>query len=155
MVRVDVRREIVAAARRWVGTPFAHQARAPGVGLDCIGLVVCAARAAGLDVDDCRTYKRRPNPRQLLGHLSAQAVRSSRRDDPLAVESDVDAASCADVGDVLAFWFLRPSLPRHLGIVTERGLLHTSLELGRVVEHPLDREWRGRAHSAWTVRGVE
>ncbi len=28
----------IAAARTCLGTPFHHQGRAPGVGLDCIGL---------------------------------------------------------------------------------------------------------------------
>lgn len=30
---------IVAAARRWIGTPYLHQASVRGVGCDCLGLV--------------------------------------------------------------------------------------------------------------------
>jgi len=33
------RREIVAAARRWLGTPYRHQASCRGAGADCLGLV--------------------------------------------------------------------------------------------------------------------
>jgi NlpC/P60 family putative phage cell wall peptidase len=33
------RAEIVACARRWLGTPYLHQASVRGVGCDCIGLV--------------------------------------------------------------------------------------------------------------------
>jgi hypothetical protein len=30
---------IIAAARSWLGTPYAHQASLKGVGCDCLGLV--------------------------------------------------------------------------------------------------------------------
>lgn len=33
------RNDIVAAARRWIGTPYRHQASLRGVGCDCLGLV--------------------------------------------------------------------------------------------------------------------
>src|SRR5690606_34535921 len=32
-------RQIVAAARGWIGTPYRHQASAKGAGCDCLGLV--------------------------------------------------------------------------------------------------------------------
>ena len=34
----DLRARIVAEARRWIGTPYHHQASLPGVGCDCLGL---------------------------------------------------------------------------------------------------------------------
>ena len=34
------RTDVVAAAREWLGTPFHHQARLRGVGVDCVGLVI-------------------------------------------------------------------------------------------------------------------
>jgi NlpC/P60 family putative phage cell wall peptidase len=34
-----MRSDIVAAARRWTGTPYHHQAALRGVGCDCLGLV--------------------------------------------------------------------------------------------------------------------
>ncbi len=33
------RRAIVAEARRWIGTPYCHQASALGAGADCLGLL--------------------------------------------------------------------------------------------------------------------
>ena len=33
------RADIVAAARSLIGTPFRHQARLPGVGIDCLNLI--------------------------------------------------------------------------------------------------------------------
>lgn len=33
------RQEIVKIARKWIGTPYRHQASAKGIGTDCLGLV--------------------------------------------------------------------------------------------------------------------
>ena len=40
--------DVVAAARAELGTPWMHQARLPGVALDCAGLVIVTARRLGL-----------------------------------------------------------------------------------------------------------
>lgn len=47
-----MRNDVVAVARRWIGTPYQHQASCEGVGADCLGLVrgiwreVCGAEPA-------------------------------------------------------------------------------------------------------------
>lgn len=42
------RLDVVAAARTWVDTPYEHQGRVRGVGVDCIGVPLCVARDLGL-----------------------------------------------------------------------------------------------------------
>lgn len=39
---------LLAIARSWLGTPFQHQGRLKGIGVDCIGLVIEVYREAGL-----------------------------------------------------------------------------------------------------------
>ena len=56
---------MIATARACAGTPFHDQGRAPGVGLDCIGLIVIAMRAAGFAVHDRTDYGRRPDGKSL------------------------------------------------------------------------------------------
>lgn len=34
-----LRAEVIAEARRWIGTPYVHQASCAGAGTDCLGLV--------------------------------------------------------------------------------------------------------------------
>jgi cell wall-associated NlpC family hydrolase len=52
---------LIDAAKGMIGTPFHAQGRAPGVGLDCVGLVICAARAAGFEPEDRAAYPMRPD----------------------------------------------------------------------------------------------
>ncbi len=45
---MTTRADIVRIARSYIGTPFHHAARAPGIGLDCAGVLICVARELGL-----------------------------------------------------------------------------------------------------------
>lgn len=40
--------DVVQAARAWLGTPYHHQARLRGVGVDCLGLLIGVCRELGL-----------------------------------------------------------------------------------------------------------
>ena len=40
--------DVTRVARSYIGTPFHHMGRLPGVGLDCVGVLICCARELGL-----------------------------------------------------------------------------------------------------------
>ena len=98
---------VVAEARRWIGTPYHHQARLRGVGCDCAGLIIGVGLATGtLDFSESRFrefagYARTPNPRQMRRALEAFLVPV-----PEKVAGD---------GDIM--WLeWRADLPMHLAI---------------------------------------
>ena len=127
---------MVEAARSYVGTPFHHQARAKGVGVDCVGLVVCAARDAGYAVEDTTVYARDPDGRSLVAALEGQMDR-------------VDGLW--EEGDVLTFWVVRPDLPQHLGVYAGRTMIHA--RIGKAVaEHRLTPAILSKLHSVWRLR---
>lgn len=132
--------QIVAAARACLGTPFHHQGRQPGVGIDCAGLVIVAARAAGFDPVDLPGYGRRPH---------GGALESA-----IAIQPGLDAAPIDDLadGDVLLMRF--KTEPQHLAIYAEGGIIHAYESVGRVVEHRLDESWRARIVSAHRFVGA-
>lgn len=110
----------LAAARACLGTPFRPQGRLPGVGLDCVGLVLVAAAAAGIDL--------RPPPYRLSGDprllMAAVLAGQGWRPAPLGP------------GRLIV---MAPGGPaRHLGLLTDAGVIHAHAGLGRVVEGPLD-----------------
>ena len=55
--------DVVVWARSQLDVPWRHQARLPGVAMDCAGLVICAARSLGLvPADfDVNGYSRAPD----------------------------------------------------------------------------------------------
>ena len=56
----EIDRQFVEAARRYIGVPWVHQGRSTH-GVDCIGLVVLAARDCGMDVTMKADYGRNQN----------------------------------------------------------------------------------------------
>lgn len=118
----------IEAARACIGTPFHHQGRVPGVGLDCIGLVVVAARAAGINVRDQQDYSPRPDGNKLIEAIAAHG----------AVK--VDAVLPADI-----LLFRYDGQPQHVALATsENSMVHAFAPAGRVVETSIGPYWRRR-----------
>ena len=65
--------DFIKCALSYKGTKFIHQGRVPHVGLDCVGLLVCAAQEAGYNVTSPTTYKRTPRPDVILEQLAVYA----------------------------------------------------------------------------------
>lgn len=112
----DVAR-FIEEVRACLGTRWRHQGRLPGVGLDCVGLVVVPAGRVGLRVADSLDYGLRPD-----GRLRAM------------VEAQMDPSPDPRPGDVLLFWAERPGVASHVGVMTSLGVIHTDRSVGRVVE---------------------
>lgn len=118
--------DLIVQARALLGVPFRHQGR-NRYGVDCIGLVVLAARACGLDVSADRT----DYPRDPVGALQPAL---------LGRLSEVTAVWWP--GDVLLMRF--GNEPQHVALWTGAGIIHAMARSGRVVEHGLDAKWRRR-----------
>lgn len=143
------RAAIVAEARKHLRTPFRHQGRCVGVGLDCVGLLAVVAKALEIPYRDQRAYGRLPqNEREhnRLRYTLMDCLRSCC--DQLASPSD------ARNGSVLVFEFCGPDWPQHVGIKTDRGFIHTHGRIGFVTEHGYSEEWRARTVAALDFKGV-
>lgn len=124
--------QIAAMARACVGTPFRPQGRMPGRGLDCVGLIVHVGRSLGLTAYDESGYGMAGNGERLPRGLEAGGF--------IRVER-------AEVGDVLLFRLEKGQA--HVGIKSERGVIHAHMGLGRVVEHRLDAAWQAAIVAAY------
>ena len=133
------RDDFVRAAKGYVGTPFHHQGRLPGVGLDCAGVIVCATKACGYDVMDVLGYGRIPSQGML----------------EQAVLDHCDKITLPEVqtGDILLFRFLRE--PQHLAMFDDGMLIHAYSTVGRVVENCFDDYWRSRLVGCYRLRGIQ
>ncbi len=124
---------IVAQARTWLGTPFHHQGRVKGVGVDCAGLILGVAAELGVSIEDRRGYGRQPDSDELilLCRREAAEIRSSE----------------ARPGDF--YLMALKGRPQHLAIATDKGVIHALAPQRRVVEHRLDRYWASCITSAF------
>lgn len=134
-VLVD-RPSIVSAARAYLDTPYLHQGRMKGCGVDCAGLLMCVAY--DLKIRDVRVsdYGRQPD--------SARA-RS-------IIEQHMERVRFADIapGDVLSFAIANDV--QHYGILTEinpHRFIHAYQTVGKVVEQSLVGPWVRRLRGCY------
>jgi NlpC/P60 family putative phage cell wall peptidase len=133
------RSRVVAEAKTWLDTPYRHQGRLKGVGVDCIGLVIGVCHALDLTDYDITGYDKRPD-----GSLR-KTMETQLKTIPLHT---------AQPGDVLLFQF--GTVPVHVGIMLdENTLIHAYSPNRKVVANSLDARWRGLVAGAYELPGVE
>lgn len=126
--------ELLAQARMLLETPYQHRGRTPGIALDCAGVLICAAKAAGIAPADFEIpdYSLDPDGTLMLRWLNKY------------MGGRIPKSALAPGHAVV----IRTDLfPQHLGIVgsyhgtKHLSLLHASNALStrpaRVIETPL------------------
>ncbi|PWB83586.1 MAG: peptidase P60 [Methylocystaceae bacterium] len=142
---IVTRGAIVEEARRWIGTPYRHQASLIHVGCDCLGLVRGVWRALiGPEPETPPPYS--PDWAEALGaetlalaahrHFAAIDVRAFRE------------------GDVLLFRFRDHAPAKHLGIATSATHMVHAHGGACVAEAPIGSHWRKRIVAAFEFPGV-
>lgn len=132
---------VVAAARQCLGTPFRHQGRIPGVGLDCLGLIVHVGNAIERPIKSPSAYPQDPAHQGLLAGAEAN--------EGLARITDMTALQ---PGDILLIQI--GGHVRHLAIYTGPTLIHVwGGGVNQVCEHSIDPRWWRRVAAAYRFRG--
>lgn len=133
------RARIVEAARKYLDTPFMHQGRARGMGVDCAGILTCVAY--DLRIRDVRVtdYGRMPDAER------AKAL----------IEQHMDPVAFQDLapGDVLSFVIVHDV--QHYGLVTQLNpvrFLHAYEVVGKVIEQALGGPWLRRLRRCYRFR---
>ena len=139
------REEIVAEARKWIGTPYQHQASCLYAGCDCLGLVRGVWRALmGEEPENIPPY----TPNWAEHHKEETLQDAARRH---LIEVPIGQAGA---GDVLLFRMALGAPAKHIAIVSDTDgqnpirIIHAYW--GRcVVETHLGSWWMRRVASAF------
>jgi NlpC/P60 family putative phage cell wall peptidase len=139
------RSELVIAARRWIGTPFHHQASLCQIGCDCLGLVRGVWREViGPEPEETPPY----------GVDWAATKRADHLKDALARHFHSHDKPDYRAGDVLLFRF-RPHGPAtHLGVATSPTHMVHAHSGANVTETTIGAPWRKRLVGAFIFPGV-
>ena len=132
--------DIIAAARSALDTPFRHQGREVGTGLDCAGLICHVCDALEIPYTDQERYARQPSDglleAALDGHQCIERVHGS----PVP-------------GDLLLLRFAGE--PQHLAIFTGQNIIHAHQPAKKVCEHGFTGPWPNRLVRVYRFVGVE
>jgi len=145
---------LIREARECIGTPYQHQGRLKGVGLDCLGLILHVAKATGTDVSKFneRPYGPVPNGKMLKDTLDSVLVRiwdcekSSLSFLPYLKNSDL----------FLITW---KRFPSHMGFAAVGpygwNIIHSHADSRFVTEHRLDEDWQAKVVSVYRFKDVK
>lgn len=141
---VSLGERMVKSARAYVDTPFFHAGRSV-YGLDCVGLLVLAAKDAGVEVHDETSYSPFINADYLKSRIDMVCRELTLGEEP-------------QVGDLVLFRVSRS--PQHMALITGLNpttIIHAYQTIGRVIEHELDAHWNKRIAGYYrlTVGGAE
>ena len=140
------RDDIVAETRRWLGTPYHHQASLVGVGADCLGLVRGVWRALhGAEAEAVPAYSRDWAEATGAETMLAAARRHLREID----------RTVARRGDVVIFRYRPRAVAKHIGILTDPACMIHAIEGAAVGEVPLGVWWRRHMAAAFSFPGID
>lgn len=139
------RLQIIDAARRWVDTPYVHQASTHGAGCDCLGLIRGVWRDLyGFEPETPPAYTPDWNER--------------RGDEPLLCAARRNLVERGDKnfepGDVLIFRVDPQGPAKHCGIASTPDQFIHAYAGRAVVETYLNRWWRARLAGVFTFPGA-
>lgn len=134
------RAQVLAEARRWIGTPYRHQGSRLGVGCDCLGLLRGIWRSLhGCEPEAMPAYSRDwAEPR-----TDEPLLEAARRH---MIELPVSAAL---PGDAVAFRWRRHLPAKHLAILADGETIIHAYEGHAVAVSPLVPAWRSRIAAAF------
>jgi len=136
--------DIVAAARRWVGTPYRHQSSCRGAGTDCLGLL----RGVWREVLG-------PEPEAVPSYTPDWSEPGHREDLLAAAGRHLVAVppETAQPGDVLILRMKEGGVAKHVGFLARSPLGHATLVHAYsghgVVESALTPAWARRVAGAF------
>lgn len=145
MMRLS-RSVIVEEARKWIGTPYRHQASLLGVGADCLGVVRGVWREViGPEPEKPPAYT--PDWAETRGGEDLlDAARKWLREIPIGRASP---------GDVLLFRMALGAAAKHVAIVSGQELIVHAYWGRSVCQTHLVPWWRRRVAAAFSFPGVE
>ena len=143
---MENRLRIILEAMDWVGTPYHHQARLKGVGVDCAQLVAGVAENVF--------------PRLKPINTEVYSVEWHLHNKEEKMCEMIEKFKCTQVsleemqpGDIITFKFGR--VQSHMGIlVTDGQFIHARMDVKKVVINQLSGEWLERLGRAYKFPGL-
>lgn len=134
--------DVVATALSLVDTPYSRGGRLPGVGIDCLGVVIVVMKQLCLGDFDKPEYRKMvaPSPGQLFVALDHASTRKSK----------------VEASDILVLQSLARNnrATSHVGIAMHSSFVHLCSVTKKVVLQSWSDEWRDRLVGIWAMPGV-
>ena len=136
-----MRPEIAQKALEWEGTPYHHQARVKGIGVDCAQFIAGIGEELGLLTKGTGLTNYSPE-----WHLHNSEEKMLR----LLEEFGCTEKDTLEIGDIICFKFGR--VCSHLGIYLGNDqFIHARIDQGKVVINSLSGDWLKRHTKTYSL----
>jgi len=129
--------DVVSKAREYIGTPAVHQGRVKGVGIDCVGLIVCVGRECGALITEAIPCYKRIIRNRIVEKLLAEQF---------------DVCNILTPGSVVVLGNPVKMIGHHLGVYTGPTIIHASGAAKHIVETVFESPLKEKFISAWSYR---
>lgn len=132
--------QIILHSRGWMDIRFRHQGRSKS-GIDCIGLFSEVAKEIGRSITIPNNYTHHPDQKFLMSEMCRLFDKITKAE--------------MQIGDLVLMRFMDDNLRipcRHVAIITDLGVLHSSAQFRKVTEHGLDDEWMEKIEHVFRMR---
>lgn len=132
--------QLITLAREWINVKWQHQGRSKS-GVDCVGIFQTIGIEMGRNFQIPDNYTRTPDQKVLVAHMEKFFDRVHKEE--------------RKPGDLVLMRFMdeRLRMPnRHVGLLTDLGILHAAANFRKVTEHTLDDEWLNRIEYVYRLR---
>ncbi len=140
------RTEVCKKALEYLNTPYKHQGRLKGVGVDCAGLIYCLAK-------ECNLYKGNIKDKDVFGYARIPDGVNLHKTlkNGTAKEKTIEELK---IGDILLISFLK--LPHHIALyMPDNKIIHSYNGVDKVVLHNFDEKWKRRVVSVFEFENIE
>ena len=138
--------EVVLAARRWIGTPYHHQASVRGVGADCLGLI----RGMWRDLYG-EEGEHPPGCSRDWGEASGEATLIDAATRHLVARSK----ATPEPGDILVFRMRSGAIAKHAAVLATPTTMIHAMEDRIAAEIAFSTWWRRRLAAVFSFPGIE
>lgn len=140
------RKRIVEVAKTWLKTPYQHQGRRKGRGIDCIGLVWGIGAELGVEAVIPHNYSASPSGDLVLQGCDKYLLKPEDQTRRLP-------------GQVLILWGFDRETPQHFAVLGgephKMTMIHAFSKRGEVVEEVIDNFWARRFVALYEFPGTE
>jgi cell wall-associated NlpC family hydrolase len=130
--------QFIDHVRTLIDVKYLHGGRSRD-GVDCCGVLTVAMSELGIPFVDRQGYSRKADGQLIEWMKKSGDIVTDRRP-----------------GDVAVFWFDKETkLPQHVGLLTDKGMIHAFVHTGKVVEVSWNSFWEKRLLAVFRIPSLE
>jgi cell wall-associated NlpC family hydrolase len=130
--------DLIEVARSWLNTPWQHNQKTKGIGVDCVNFLNAIANESGVIIEEIpEHYGRVATDNNIEEYLERNFKKKPTKD--------------IEKNNIILYAF--SGYKNHVALATSNNtIIHANSRVGKVVEHNIDGVWLRCINSVWVIK---